>query len=229
MAEARHPRRGMAPENDPLAMGGAYDLSAFDTGWGTSLLQNYGSFSPQSGTWDELLKSGPTAAVGAQWKQADFAGDLLPPSSTLLHANYRYAYLRGDDDVQLVGPNGFVGDVESMRLNLLEAGVTQRFTSWTRRGLFVDVGAGLGVGGANGKIIDALPNPAAETLFVEKRNEDAILVRGELTTGVGLQFNSWEMRFGISTGLSGTSALNDQFRTQGDIGGRMGLTIHLFD
>lgn len=229
-AQARRPRRGGGlPPGDPLAMGSPVDMGMFESSWGPAIFHEYGCIAPQSGSWDDLLKSGPSSAVGVRWKYADFAGDILPASSTYLQANYRYAYLRGDEDVQLLGPNGFVGDVANMRLNLMEVGVTQRFMGLSRRGMFVDFGASLGAGGADGKINPVARDLADEAVVVGERNSDGLLLRGELTTGLGLQFRRCDLRFGATLGLNGTSALDDNFRTQQDVGARLGTTWFLWD
>jgi hypothetical protein len=193
------------------------------------MFNEFGSWSPTGGTWEDMLKSGPTTATGVRWKYADWTGDTLPPSSTYFSVSHRYAFLKDDEDVQLYADNGFVGNVGNMRLHLIEIGATQRFIGPMRRGLFFDVGTSLGLGAANGAINEATPDPLDDPLYIEERKEDAFLIRAELNAGFGVQFSKFDLRFGIATGLGGTSALDGTFSAQTDIGTRMGGTIYLFD
>ncbi|MFV0443375.1 MAG: hypothetical protein ACK5Q5_07375 [Planctomycetaceae bacterium] len=229
IAEARRPRRGAAAAQGPLNVSTPFDPSLFETPWGPGVWQEYGQFAPIGGTWDDLLKSGPTAAIGAKWKYADFSGDLLPPSSTYFTANYRYAYMKGDEDAQLVNPLGAAYEVENMRLNLVEFGVSQKFMGPSRRGLFVDVGTGVGLGGAHAKVLPVAFNPLDTLVDEPEFNKSSVLVRGEVNGGFGLQLPRMDIRFGISLGLSGTSALSDGFRSQGDAGARLSGTWYLWE
>ncbi len=230
-ADAGGRRRGGGgdPMNMDLGMAMAIDWSQYDSPWGPSVYVEYGAMIPMSGPWEDMLKSGISTAIGVRWKHADWTGDLFPASSTYISVGHRYAYQKDDEDVQLYTTGGFVGDVGNMHINLLEVGVTQRFISPTRRGFFWDVGAGLGVGGANGRINAAVPDPFDVPLFISKRKEDAFMIRGELNTGVGLQIDRLDLRFGLATGVSGSSALTGRFTTNTDFGVRMGGTIFLFD
>jgi hypothetical protein len=228
-AEAAGRRGQVDPANDPLAMGMPFDWTQFDSPWGPSVFYEYGSWSPTGGTWEDMLKSGPTLSSGIRWKHADFTGDLLPPSSTYLSVGQRYAYLKDEADIQLYGPNNFVGDVGNMRLYMGEFGVTQRFIGPIRRGVFFDVGAAVDLGWANGQIAAAVPNPFDDPLFIPKRKEDGFIIRGELNTGVGLQTDWVDFKFGLATGLGGTSALSGRFHGQTDVSARISGTIFLFD
>jgi hypothetical protein len=223
-------RRAAAdPSSDPLAMGFQIDWSQFESPWGPSLTYEYGSFSPIGGPWEDMVKSGPTFASGLRWKYADFSGDILPPSSTYLGFGYRGAYLKDDEDVQVYGRDGFVGDVGNLRLHLGEFRATQRFIGPIRRGLFVDVGTALGIGAANGKLVAATPDPFDDPLFIDHRKESAFLIRGELNAGAGIQLDWVDLKFSVASGLSGSSALTGQFQGHGDFGARISGTIFLFD
>ncbi|MCA9055669.1 MAG: hypothetical protein KDA75_17630 [Planctomycetaceae bacterium] len=229
-ADARRPgREGMLPEDDPLGMGMPFDWPDPESPWGPAPYLDYGSWSPTGGTWDKMLKSGLTTASGIRWKSADFSGDLLPPSSTYFLVNHRYAYLKDDADVQLVGPGGFVGDVGNARIHLFEFSVSQRFIGPIRRGPFVDVGCGVGIGGVDGEIYPAAPTPGDDRVYIKKVQEDGVIVRGELNCGAGWQARKFDLRFGVSAGLSGSNAMSGSFRSQTDIGTRVGATLYLFE
>jgi hypothetical protein len=219
----------MAANADPLAFDSPFDPSLFETPWGPGLFQEYGSWSPQGGTWDDLLKSGPSVALGARWKLADFSGDLLPPSSTYLLANYRYAFMKGDQDAQVVGPAGAATDVLNLRVNMAEFGISQRFMGPSRRGLFVDLGSGVGIGAAHAKTIPALLTPGDTPVLESQAESSALLLRAELRTGIGWQMPRVDARFGTVIGINGTEALSDSFRSQTDIGARLSATLYLWE
>ena len=228
---ARRPPRGgsFAPAEDPLAMGMPFAWPDPESPWGPAPYVDYGSWSPTGGLWEDMLKSGATTGWGARWKTADFTGDILPPSSTYMLANYRYAFLKDEADIQVVAPGGFIGDVGDTRIHLLELGISQRFIGPARRGIFVDVGTEIGIGGVDGEIYRAAPTPGDERIFVNKIQENGFIVRGAMTMGAGWQLGRADMRFGISAGLSGSNAMTGRFRAQGDLGARVGATLYLFE
>jgi len=198
----------------------------YESPWGPGLRQSYGFLAPVGGSWDDLLKSGPTAAIGATWKYAEWSGDLLPPSSTLLHANYRYAFMKGDTDVQLHSPGGAVDEVVEMRFHMLEAGATQRFNCFMRGHGYVDTGLTFGLGGATGRLNPVAVDPTKDALYVSARRDDGVVIRGAWNTGVGLQFGRFDFRFGLEGGLIGSNALGNGLRSQGTFGMNLGGTIY---
>lgn len=225
------PRRGPPPGMlfDPSQLPPPPWRQPYIVPWGPGVYQDYGYWAPVGGSWDNLLKSGPTVGVGAIWKYADWSGDLLPPSSTLLKLDYRYTRLKGDHDTQFYSPGGFVGEVDEMRLHLLEFGATQRFGVALGGHAFVDAGAVFGVGGADSHLSPVLPDPTKDALFVSARREDGVVLRGAVNAGFGMQLGWFDIRFLMEAGLSGSNALGNGLRSQGDFGLRMSGTIYLFD
>lgn len=205
----------------------AFEASPFESPWGPGITADYGFWAPTGGPWEDLVKTGPTASLGVTWKYADWEGDLLPASSTLFNVNYTHVHLRGDQDVQIFTPAGFAGQVEHLNLNMLEVGATQRFASLMNGLMFFDVGTALGVGGAHGDITVVAPDPTLDQYLVRSPEEDGIFIRGELNSGIGLQFNRVDLRFEGVVGLGGSDALTGRFRAQGDIGARVAATFYL--
>lgn len=197
--------------------------------WGPGMTLDYGFWSPTSGSWEALLKTGLSTSIAGTWKYADWTGDLLPPSSTLFSVGYRYSYHRGDSDIQLFQPNGAVNEIQRLKLYLLEAGVTQRFPILLNGHCFIDTGATLGLGGASGQITAAAPDPTKIRRDVPSLREDGFLMRGAVNAGVGLQYFNFDLRFLLEAGVTGSDALGGGFRSQGDVGMRLGGTIYFWD
>jgi hypothetical protein len=222
-ADAGRRNRGMGyglPED--------FGLPQIRSPWGVGGYFDFGAMSFQSGAFDELLETGPTVGLGAQWKAYEYSGDLLPPSETHFNVGYRYAYFKGDPDFQLVSPGGFIGDVNRLRLHLAEAGATQRFDNMFLRGHgYLDFGAVLGLGVASGSTTVAALNPADTLFFVQDNQETGFVTRAELNSGVGVQFDYVSVDGTVFAGLTGTNALTDQFQSNTDVGIRLNITIFL--
>jgi hypothetical protein len=187
-----------------------------------------GGWAPVGGDWDDLTRAGPVLSFGVGTVIDDWAGDMLPPSSTRIALNYTYASLNDDTATQLFTPSGFVGEVDYLRLHFGEIEATQRFAGPFGKGSFFDVGAALGLGGADGSIVPAPLNLSKQQLAVSEVKEDGFVVRGELNAGIGWQIGVVDLKAEFVVGVSGSDALTGEWGAYGDIGGRLGGTIYLF-
>jgi hypothetical protein len=187
-----------------------------------------GGWAPVGGDWDDLTRAGPVLSFGVGTVIDDWAGDLLPPSSTRIALNYTYVSLHDDTATQLVTPSGFVGEVDYLRLHFGEIEATQRFAGPFGRGSYVDVGAALGLGGADGAISAVPLDLTKQQLGVSEAKDGGFVVRGELNAGIGWQVGIVDLKAEFVVGLSGSDALTGDWGAYGDIGGRLGGTIYLF-
>ena len=203
-------------------------MQPYEPLWGPGTLNTWGSWAHVGGSWDDLLKTGPTIATGVRWKYADWSGDLLPPSSTHFHIDYRYARFKGDHDAQLFAPGGTVAEVDIMRMYMLEAGVNQRFPAFLNGRGYFDVGTVFGIGAADAELSAVIPDPTKKAIFSSGVNQDGVIFRSAINAGVGVEFPICDFKFAIEGGLSGSNALGNGLRTQGDFGFRLLSTFFLW-
>ncbi len=185
-----------------------------------------GTWAPVGGPWEALLKASTNFGIGYGECIAEWEGDTLPDSWTMLNFGYRYAHLKGDRDVQLMSAT-FQGEVEKLDLHLLEARVIQRFDSPVPLVTYLEVGAGMNIGGADGEIVPAVFTPGERQVRITDVQEDALFLRGELIFGAGYQFRALDVGVRTTLGLGGSRALLGYWRGESDVGVTLNGTIYL--